>query len=148
MSRSIIAVAAMSSPKISPHLLNGLLRGDDHRGALVAGGDEAEHQVRGFGVERDVADLVDDHQRDQREAFELGFEAALAFGFGEPRDPLGGGRELDALAGQACADPERSTGAFCRCPGGPSRITFSRPWRKSNWPRCSITCFFTDCVGR
>jgi hypothetical protein len=25
MSRSIIAVAAMSSPKISPHLLNGLL---------------------------------------------------------------------------------------------------------------------------
>ena len=26
----------------------------------------------------------------------------------------------------------------------PSRITFSRPWRKSSWPRCSITCFFTD----
>ena len=37
-----------------------LVRGDDHAGALVAGGDEAEHQVRGLGVERDVADFVDD----------------------------------------------------------------------------------------
>ena len=37
-----------------------LVGGDDHRGVLVAAGDELEHQVRGFGVERDVADLVDD----------------------------------------------------------------------------------------
>jgi hypothetical protein len=35
-----MAVAAMSSPKISPHVLKGLLGGDDHRGALVAGGDQ------------------------------------------------------------------------------------------------------------
>ena len=35
-------------------------------GAFVAAGDEHEHEVRGLGVERDVADLVDDEQRDQR----------------------------------------------------------------------------------
>src|SRR5919202_1387930 len=28
-------------------------------------------------------------------------------------------------------------------PGGPSRITFSRACRKSSWPRCSTTVFFT-----
>src|SRR6202012_4737386 len=29
-------------------------------------------------------------------------------------------------------------------PGGPSRMTFSRAWRKSSWPRCSITVFLTE----
>jgi hypothetical protein len=37
---------------------------DDHRGAFVAAADEHEHQVGGLGIERDVADLVDDQQRD------------------------------------------------------------------------------------
>jgi hypothetical protein len=40
-------------------------------------------------------------------AAQLGLERALAFGVGEAGDPLGGGRELDALAGQAGADRER-----------------------------------------
>ena len=107
MSRSIIAVAAMSSPKISPQALNGLLDGDDHRGALVAAGDQREHEVGGLGIERDVADLVDDEQRDEGQPAQLGLEAALAFGVAEAGDPLGGGGELHALAGQAGADRER-----------------------------------------
>src|SRR5438067_557530 len=41
----------------------GLVAGDDQRGALVAGADEREHQVGGVGVEGDVADLIDDEQR-------------------------------------------------------------------------------------
>ena len=57
---------------------------------------------------------------------ELGVEAALAFGVGEPGDPFGRGRERDAVAGQAGADRRaRSPGGSCRCPGGPSRTTFS-----------------------
>jgi len=36
-----------------------LVAGDDQRGPLVAGGHELEEQVRGFGFEGDVADLVD-----------------------------------------------------------------------------------------
>ena len=43
------------------------------------------------------------------ESFELGLELALAFGFAEPGDPLGRGRELHALPGQARADPERGS---------------------------------------
>jgi hypothetical protein len=37
-----------------------LVGSDDQGGALVARGDELEEQVRRFGLERDVADLVDD----------------------------------------------------------------------------------------
>src|SRR5215207_9633878 len=54
-----MAVAVTSSPKISPQAAEGLVAGDDQRGALVATGDEHEHQVRGLGVERDVADFID-----------------------------------------------------------------------------------------
>ena len=61
----------------------------------------------------------------------------MALGVGEQRDPFGGGAERDAVAGQAGADRRaRSRGGSCRCPGGPSRTTFSRPARKSSWPRC------------
>ena len=118
----------------------GLVGGDDHRGALVARRDQAEHQVGGLGVERDVADLVDDEQRDEAEAAQLGLEAALALGLGEPGDPLGRGREL-----RPAGRPGRrgSTSAIARwvlpVPGGPSRTTFSLACRKSSWPRCSTT---------
>jgi hypothetical protein len=37
--------------------------GDDDAGSFVAGGDELEEQVGGFGFEGDVADFVDDNQR-------------------------------------------------------------------------------------
>ena len=40
------------------------------------------------GIERDVADLVDDQQRDPLQPLELLVEAALALGVGEQRDPL------------------------------------------------------------
>ena len=74
------------------------------RGALVAGGDQAEHQVGGLGVERDVAHFVDHEQRDEAEPAQLGLEAALALGIAEAGDPFGGGGEGDALAGQAGPD--------------------------------------------
>ena len=58
-----MAAATTSSPKTSPQRPKGLLLVTIRRGAFVAGGDELEEQVRGFGFERDVADLVDDQQR-------------------------------------------------------------------------------------
>jgi len=85
----------------------GLVAGDDHRGAFVAPGDEHEHQVRGLRVERDVADFVDDQQRDPLQPRELVIEAALALGVGQERDPFGGGAERDAVTGKAGADPQR-----------------------------------------
>ena len=67
----------------------------------------AEHQVRGFGVERDVADLVDDEQRDERQPPQLGLELALAFGLAERATHWVAVANCDALAGEAGADPER-----------------------------------------
>jgi hypothetical protein len=77
-----------SSPKISPHAENGLLL-DDQRGAFVAARDEHEHQVRGLRVERDVADRIDDQQRDPLQPVEFGV--------------LGFGRLADVRAGRADA---------------------------------------------
>ena len=37
-------------------------------GSFVAGADELEEQVRGFGFEGDVADFVDDEERDASES--------------------------------------------------------------------------------
>ena len=142
MSRSIIAVATTSSPKISPQARERLVARDDHRRALVAGADEREHQVRGLRGRRVCS-------RPRRRsssgisasAASSGLELALALCVAEPGDPFGRGRELDALAGEAGADRRaRWRGVSCRCPGGPSRITFWRPCRKSSWPRCSIDC--------
>jgi site-specific DNA recombinase len=93
----------------------GLVGGDDQAGAFVAAADEHEHQVRGLGVEGDVADLVDDHQWDALELVELGVEAAVASCVGEQRDPFGRGAEQDALAGEAGADGEgdREEASMC-----------------------------------
>ena len=106
-----MAVAAMSSPKISPHAEKGLLEVTNRR-ALIAVRDEAEHEVGGLGIKRDVSDFVDDDERDERQPAQFGFELALAFGVRELGHPLGGGRERDALAGQARADRDRD-GEVC-----------------------------------
>ena len=57
-------------------------------------------------VERDVADLVADQQRDPLEAVELLVELVLALRVGEEGDPFGRGAEQDALPGEARADPQ------------------------------------------
>ena len=101
-----MAAATVASPKISPQRPKGLLRGDDDAGAFVAGGDELEEQVGGFGFEGDVADFVDDEQRVAAEAAELVVESAGGVGVGEAVDPFGGGGEGDAVAGVAGADAE------------------------------------------
>jgi hypothetical protein len=58
-------------------------------------------------VERDVADLVTDQQRDPAERGELVLEPPLALGVGESGDPLGGRREPDAVPSEAGADRDR-----------------------------------------
>lgn len=53
---------------------------DDHRGALIAGGDEREREVGCLAVQRDVSHFVDDDQGDEAEAPQLAFQVALALG--------------------------------------------------------------------
>jgi hypothetical protein len=59
-----------------------------------------------LGIERDVADLVDDQQRKALQPCELVIQAALALRVGQERDPFGRGLEGDAVAGEAGADAE------------------------------------------
>jgi hypothetical protein len=88
-------------------------------------------------IKRDVADLVDDQQRDALQPVELGIQASLALGVGEQGNPLRRRLEEHAVAGEAGTDPERDREVRLPVPGGPSRTTLSLPARKSSWPRCS-----------
>ena len=102
-----MAAATTSSPKTSPQRPKGLLLVTIRRGAFVAGGDELEEQVRGFGFEGDVADLVDDEQRVAAEADELGLQPAGVVGASARRATHSdGGREQDPVPGLAGADPQ------------------------------------------
>ncbi len=60
-----------------------------------------------MGVEGDVADFVDDDQRDASESFEFVVEAAGAFSGGESVDPFGRGGECDSVAAAGGLDAER-----------------------------------------
>ena len=114
-----MAAATVSSPKTSPQRPNGLLLVTMRLARLVAGGDELEEQVGGLGLERDVADLVDDQERVAGQAGELGLQRAGAVGGGEPVDPCGGGGEQDAVPGLAGSDARgRWRGGSCRCRAG------------------------------
>jgi hypothetical protein len=86
----------------------GLVGGDDQAGSLVAGGDELEEQVGGFGLEGDVADFVDDQQRVAAQADQLGLQPPGVVGVGEAGDPFGGGGEKDPVPGLAGADGQRA----------------------------------------
>ena len=95
-----------------------LVGGDDHAGAFVAAADEHEHQVGGLGVEWDVADLVDDQQRDRAASLSSSVSRRpWRWASASMRDPFGGGAECDAVAGQAGADAERDREVSLAGPG-------------------------------
>ena len=78
--------------------------GDDQRSPFVAGGHQLEEQVGGLGLERDIAHFVDDKQRVAAQPDQFVLEAPGVMSFGQPGDPLGGGREQDTMAGLAGPD--------------------------------------------
>ena len=116
----------------------GLVDGDDQGGAFVAGGDELEEQVRRFGFEGDVADLVDDEQRVAAEALEVVLQDAVVVGVGEPVDPFGGGGEGDAVPGVAGPDAQADGQVGLAGAGGPRNTTFCRAAMKSRVPRWAM----------
>jgi len=84
----------------------GLVGGDDHRAALIAGGHQLEEQVGGLGVEGDVADLVDDDERGALQQPQVVLQPILMVGGRQLRDPLGGCGKLDPIPGQAGLEPQ------------------------------------------
>jgi hypothetical protein len=81
-----------------------LVGGDDEAGPLVAGGDELEEQAGGLGLERDVADFVDDQQRVTAQPDQFGLQPSGVVGVSEAGDPFGGGGEQDPVPGLAGPD--------------------------------------------
>ncbi len=79
------------------------VRGDQDRALFVAAGDELEEQVGGIGVERQVADLVDDDQPVAAEPFEFGDQAAGGVCLGQVWFPRNRGGLLYAASGSVTA---------------------------------------------
>jgi hypothetical protein len=104
----------------------GLVAGDDDRRSFVAAADELEEQVGGLSFEGDVADLVDDEERDPAEATELVVEASLGVRVTETGDPFGGGRERDAVAGLARPDRDPDREVRLAGAGGPRNTRLAR----------------------
>ena len=65
-----------------------------------------EEQVGRFGVEGDVADLVDDEESVAAQPGELVGQPAGVVGVLQAGDPLGRGREQDPVAALGCFDAE------------------------------------------
>jgi site-specific DNA recombinase len=90
-----------------PPAAEGFVGAHDDAGPFVAGRHQLEEQVGGLALERDVADLVDDDQREASEASQFVLEFAGVVGGAETVDPFGGAGERHAMAGQAGPDPQR-----------------------------------------
>ncbi len=73
--------------------------GEDHRALFVPGVDELEEEIAAGGRDREVADLVDDEQREAAVVADLLAKSAIAFGLGERGDDVGERIEVDAAAG-------------------------------------------------
>ena len=83
------------------------VRGYQHRAGLVAAADELEEQMRGVGLERQIAKLIDDQQLRLGEADQLLVKPLLAMRLGEACDQRHCCRELYRVARQNCFAAER-----------------------------------------
>jgi hypothetical protein len=79
---------------------------------------------RGFGLERDAADSVDDQQRNSAEHDEFVLQAARVVGIGEAAR-FGGGGEQGAVPGLTGADPDPDRQLVFPVPGGPKNNVVS-----------------------
>jgi hypothetical protein len=73
-------------------------------------------------------------------------ESALAARVAETGDPLGRGRERDAVAGLAAPGIEIPIARWVlQVPRGPKNTTFARSAAKSSVPRCVIASRLREC---
>src|SRR5436305_228418 len=92
-----------------PPLSEAAVGGEDHRALFVAGVDELEEQIAAAGDDGQIADLVDDEQREAAEVSDPFAQGAFPFGFGERGDDIGERAEVDAATGLHRLDAERET---------------------------------------
>src|SRR5215472_2242142 len=96
--RSRIAVATTGSPNALPHSPDRAVAGDQQRAALVAPRHQLEEQMRGVGLERQIAELVDNQQLGFGEEAETLLEPAFRMRLGECRHQRRRGHEQHRVA--------------------------------------------------
>ena len=129
-----MAAATTSSPKTSPQRPNGLLEVTIKDWPLVAAGDELEEQVRRFGFEWDVADLVDHEQRVAAQPHEFGLQPSAVCGRRRACRPIGWRwRTAPGARLGSRGSPARSPGGFSRCRVGRGRSRSPCRRRSPRW---------------
>src|SRR3954462_15091192 len=84
------------------------VRGQDHGAPLVPGIHQLEEQIAPARDDRQVADLVDDQEREPAEEADLLAQGALPFGFRQGPHEVGQRHEVDAATRLHGLDPERN----------------------------------------
>src|SRR6185312_6236252 len=77
-----------------------------HRATLVTSINQLEEQVAAAGKDRQIADLINDEQREAEVEPDLLAQHALALGLGERTDEIGEGEEVHAAPGLHCLDAQ------------------------------------------
>ena len=106
----------------SAPVLEAAIRGEDGGALLVAGIDQLEEQVGAAGLDRQVADLIDDEQGDPVDVAQARLEGTGAFGLGERGNEFGQGREIDALMGLDGVHPQGDGQVAFADPGPAGRV--------------------------
>lgn len=83
-------------------ILEGEIGGDDGRGTLVALVEDLVEQVGPASVEGEVAELIDDEEVEGGPGGETTTQRVAGLGGDELVDEIGGERETDAVAAEAC----------------------------------------------
>src|SRR5262249_37665054 len=106
-SRSRIAVATTGSANTVPHSATLRFEVDQHGASFVAATDQLEEQMRRVGLQRQVAEFVDDQQLWLRQREQFLVQAPLAMRLGEASDQRRRRGELHRVTGQDRLSPER-----------------------------------------
>src|SRR6185312_1314168 len=97
-SRSRMAVATTGIAEHSAPLADRAIAGEQQAAALVAARDELEEEMRGVGLEWQIAEFIDDQQLGLGEEAEALLEPVLRMGLGERRHQRWGGHEQHRVA--------------------------------------------------
>ncbi len=136
-------MATTGSPKTSPHLANGPIRGEQDAAAFVPTADELKEDVYGVRLNGQVAQFIDDQQLGFGKVQQLLVEEPLRMRLHELRDERGRAGKQDRVAGGDRGATEPDAQVRFPTPGGPSKSSDSPFAMKRPESRSLICCLST-----
>jgi hypothetical protein len=129
-------VATTESPKMSPHSAKPRFDVRIIAPFSYRAFDELEEEITAAGRDGEIADLVDDEQREAAVVADPLAKSAVAFGLGKCGDDVGERAEVDAAAGFDRLDAEGEAQMSLAGPGRDSDMApaFWRVKRRSTTP--------------